>query len=78
MHDWDVVAYLTYLAVKRNVAANTQKQALNALVFLYRNVLDRPLGDVTSAVRACPRSCLWFLHRMRSEIFLSAYAALIS
>ncbi len=32
----EVVAFLQYLAVKRNVAASTQNQALNALVFFYR------------------------------------------
>lgn len=48
----DVMAFLTFLAVKKRVAANTQNLALNALVFLYRHVLQRPLGDVSSAVRA--------------------------
>ena len=52
MHDAEVVEFLTYLAIKRNVAANTQNQALNALVFLYKNVIDRPLGDISSAARA--------------------------
>ena len=37
--------YLTYLAVERNVAASTQNVALNALVFLYRDVLKTELGD---------------------------------
>lgn len=52
MHDREVVEFLTHLAVKRNVSASTQNQALNALVFLYRRVLDNPLGDITSAARA--------------------------
>jgi len=47
-----VVAFLTDLAVKRQVSPSTQNQALNALVFLYRRVLDRPLGDMLGAVRA--------------------------
>lgn len=34
-----VEAFLTYLAVERKVAASTQNQALNALVFLYEKVL---------------------------------------
>ena len=38
--------YLTYLAVQANVAAATQNQAFNALVFLYKRVLDRPLENV--------------------------------
>jgi integron integrase len=48
----EVAAFLTHLAVERNVSPSTQNQALNALVFLYRYVLNRPLGDVVGAVRA--------------------------
>jgi hypothetical protein len=43
-----VKEYLECLAVKRSVAANTQNQALNALVFLYNNVLNRPRLSVMS------------------------------
>lgn len=35
--------YLEYLAVERRVASNTQSVVLNALVFLFRKVLDKPL-----------------------------------
>jgi integron integrase len=52
MHDDEVVAFLTHLAVKRNVSANTQNQALNALVFFYRHVMANPLGDLTKTARA--------------------------
>ena len=48
----DVSAFLTHLAVERNVAASTQNQALNALVFLYEPVLERPLGELAGVVRA--------------------------
>ena len=48
----EVSRFLTHLAVDRDVAAATQNQALNALVFLYRHVLERPLGDVLGAPRA--------------------------
>lgn len=48
----EVVAFLTHLAVAGRVAASTQNQALNALCFLYKNVLDRPLGELRGAVRA--------------------------
>jgi len=47
-----VGAFLTHLAVERGVAPGTQDQALNALVFLYRNVLESPLGEVGGVVRA--------------------------
>lgn len=50
--DSAVVEFLTHLAVERNVSANTQNLALSALVFLYKHILDRPLGDITAAVRA--------------------------
>lgn len=48
----DVAAFLSWLAVERNVAPATQNQALNALVFLYRRVLEKPLGDIQGVVRA--------------------------
>jgi integron integrase len=48
----EVAAFMTHLAVNRHVSPATQNQALNALVFLYRHVLDRPLGDILGAVRA--------------------------
>jgi integron integrase len=47
----EVEAFLTHLAVERDVAPATQNQALNALVFLYRNVLGKPLEGI-DAVRA--------------------------
>ncbi len=50
----EVVAFLTSLAVARGVAASTQNQALNALVFLYREVLGRELEGLAGAVRARP------------------------
>jgi len=52
MAEPEVVAFLSYLATQRNVAAATQNQAFNALVFLYKAVLDRPLGDLGGLVRA--------------------------
>jgi integron integrase len=52
MREPQVAAFLNYLAVERNVAAPTQNQALNALLFLYKAVLDRPLGDMGGLVRA--------------------------
>ena len=47
----EVEAFLTHLAVKENVAASTQNQALSALLFLYREVLHQELGPV-DALRA--------------------------
>ena len=41
----DIERFLSDLAVKRQVAASTQRQALNALIFLYRDVLDMDFKD---------------------------------
>ncbi len=48
----EVVEFLTHLAVSRRVAPGTQNQAFNALVFLYKVVLGRPLEDLSTTVRA--------------------------
>jgi integron integrase len=45
-------AFLTHLAVKDRVSASTQNQALSALLFLYRHVLDREIGDLGEVIRA--------------------------
>ena len=42
----EVTDFLSYLANDRHVAVNTQKVALNALVFLYHKVLKKELGDL--------------------------------
>lgn len=47
----EVEAFLTHLAVQRNVAASTQNQALAALLFLYHDVLNVDIGRL-DAVRA--------------------------
>jgi site-specific recombinase XerD len=52
MAEPEVAEFLSYLATRRSVAAATQNQAFNALVFLYKAVLDRPLGDLRGLVRA--------------------------
>ena len=48
----EITAFLTYLAVEQNVAASTQNQALSALLFLYRHVLEKELVGSIDAVRA--------------------------
>jgi hypothetical protein len=52
MGESEVAGFLTHLSVNRNVAAATQGQALNALVFLYHKVLNRPLGETQGIVCA--------------------------
>jgi integrase len=48
----EVEAFLTFLAVERQVSASTQNQALSALLFLYREVLEQPLPWLGTVVRA--------------------------
>jgi len=47
LEESDIVAFLNYLAVKRNVAGSTQNQALCAIIFLYKAVLNRKLDDLS-------------------------------
>mgnify|MGYP003462363773 CR=1 FL=1 len=42
----EVAAFLAHLAERRKVSASTQTQALAALLFLYRRVLEREIGWV--------------------------------
>jgi integron integrase len=48
----EICQYLSYLAVKGNVSAATQNQALNALIFLYREILKIDLNEIGKYVRA--------------------------
>jgi len=48
----EIEAFLTHLAVDQKVAASTQNQALNAILFLYREVLKQDLEGRIDAIRA--------------------------
>jgi integron integrase len=52
MAEPEITAFLTYLAAKANVAASTQNQALSALLFLYREVLQQQIGWLDHVERA--------------------------
>jgi len=52
MSEAEVNEFLSHLAIKENVSASTQNQALSALLFLYRYVLDRRLGELGKVIRA--------------------------
>ncbi|MDA8136517.1 MAG: integron integrase [Desulfobacteraceae bacterium] len=45
-------AFLSHLATHHKVSASTQRQALNAIIFLYCRVLDQPIEDQLEPVRA--------------------------
>ncbi len=47
-----VRTFLEHLALEKRVSSSTQNQALNALVFFYRYVLEKPIGELGSVVRA--------------------------
>lgn len=58
MGESHVAQFINHLAVDRRVSASTQTQALNAVVFLYRDVLDRPLEEIPGLNRIRQRERL--------------------
>ncbi len=52
MNSPEIESFLTWLAVEQNVAPSTQNQALSALLFLYRQVLQLELTGSIDAIRA--------------------------
>ncbi|MDO5654130.1 MAG: integron integrase [Brachymonas sp.] len=68
----EVEAFLTHLAVERNVSASTQNQALAALLFLYQQVLGQELpwlNDVTRAKK--PQRLPTVLNRLEVQQLLA-------
>ena len=54
MAESEIRQFLSHLAVRLNVSASTQTVALSALLFLYRDVLKRPLPYIDNIERAKP------------------------
>ncbi len=52
MAEPEINVFLTSLALKGKVSASTQNQALSALLFLYRHVIGREVGDLGEVIRA--------------------------
>jgi integron integrase len=52
MGELEINAFLTHLAVAEKVSASTQNQALSALLFLYRHVIGKEVGDLGHVIRA--------------------------
>jgi hypothetical protein len=48
----EISGFLSHLAVDERLSASTQNQAFNALLFLYKAVLDRDVGQISGVVRA--------------------------
>lgn len=51
LREAEVMQFINHLAVQRKVSASTQTQALNAIAFLYRDVLVIPLGEIAGLNR---------------------------
>lgn len=52
MGEEEINAFLTHLAVDGKVSSSTQNQALSALLFLYRHILGRKVGQIGDVIRA--------------------------
>ena len=52
MAEPEINAFLTHLAINKKVSASTQNQALSALLFLYKHVLNREVGKLGEVTRA--------------------------
>ena len=52
MGEAEINAFLSHIAIQGKVSASTQNQALSALLFLYRHVLGREVGDLGKVIRA--------------------------
>ena len=55
MEKLEIEAFLSHLAVNRAVSPATQNQALQAILFLYRNVLEIKLPWLNDVIRAKPK-----------------------
>ena len=69
MGEQDIVAFLNHLATKENVSASTQNQALNALVFLYKQVLGYEL-DITQGLQYAKRQKRLPVVMTREEVMM--------
>ena len=68
----EVKLLLDHLAVRRRVSASTQNEALNTLVFLYKQVLERDMGELDTFVRAKrPHNLPVVLSRSKTTALLS-------
>ncbi|MGH8549744.1 MAG: phage integrase N-terminal SAM-like domain-containing protein [Methylococcales bacterium] len=49
-------SFLTFLAIEKKVAASSQNQAFNALLFLFKHVLEKEFSKIEGVVKAKRRA----------------------
>lgn len=75
LNEQNITQYLEYLAIRKNVAINTQNQALNALVFLYKQVLKKETLALSEYARSKkPRRLPVVLSRSEINQLFSAFS----
>jgi hypothetical protein len=52
MGETEINAFLMHPAVAEKVSSSTQNQALSALLFLFRHVIGKEIGDIGNVIRA--------------------------
>ena len=78
----EIEQFLSYLAVRRRVSASTQNQALCALIFMYRHVLQMEVDDLkykfAKTTKNIPTVLSEFSDGFWMAIFNSVYYSLLS
>jgi hypothetical protein len=73
MGDAELEAFLTHLAIEEHVAASTQNQVLNAIVFLYREVLKQDLGIQIESIRPNSSEAATRCHAISETITIKGF-----
>jgi hypothetical protein len=66
----EIESFLSHLAVQERVSAAIQRQALNAIMFLYRKVLDKDIQDRIAPVKAKRHKRLPVVMTQREDMVL--------
>ena len=66
LSEQDVIGFLSYLAVEKEVSASSQNQAFNALLFLFKQVLKREFGEIEDVGRAKRKQYIPHISRQKA------------